>query len=203
MNKGCVELIRPGNIKAGLVLLVLLVMLSSCAMFEQAVNTSKVRFSFDRVGEVRLAGIDITSLQSINELSSEDIIRATVLLSRQQVPLDMTIYIRSENPVVNTMALTLVELEWVLILEGKETARGVLKQEISLPSGHGRAIPIKLGVNLAAFFTRDNTMDLLKLAMAISGAGGKVPQGLALKVRPTIDTAIGPIRYQQILLQPS
>lgn len=188
--------------KVKMAFLLISIMLTSCAVFEQTVNTSKVKFSFDRVGAASIAGIDVMHLQSINSLSFSDIARATALLSSDQVPLDMTIYIKSENPVVNTLALTLVALDWVLILDGHETARGVLNTDVPLPAGQGRSLPIKLSLNMIDFFKGNNTMDLLKLAMAFAGAGDKPPRGVALKIRPTIGTPIGQIKYKEILIEP-
>jgi len=43
-------------------------------------------------------------------------------------------------------------------------------------------------------------MDMLELALAFASEDGQLPQGVALKIRPTIDTIFGPITYGKDIL---
>jgi len=50
------------------------------------------------------------------------------------------------------------------------------------------------------FFDEKSAMDMLELALAFAGEDGAMPQGVALRIRPTIDTIFDPITYGKALL---
>ena len=181
----------------------LLLLLSSCATLQQAADISSVKFSFDRVSSIRIAGIDLMNIHEINELNMFQIARATLAVSRENLPLDMTVHLKTENPLINQIATTLVSMDWTLMLDGRETISGTLNERITLPAGKAQTIPLKLSLNMVKFFNEKNALDMLDLALAFAGSGGSVPEGVALKIRPTIDTPLGLMRYREMLIQPA
>jgi len=181
----------------------LLLLLSSCATLQQAADISSVKFSFDRVSSVRIAGIDLMNIDEINELNIFQIARATLAVSRENLPLDMTVHLKTENPLINQIATTLVSMDWTLMLDGRETISGTLNERITLPAGKAQTIPLRLSLNMVKFFNEKNALDMLDLALAFAGSGGSVPEGVALRIRPTIDTPFGLMRYREMLIQPS
>jgi len=50
------------------------------------------------------------------------------------------------------------------------------------------------------YFNETRALDMLDLALAFAGAGGDVPEGVAVKIRATIDTPFGPITSGKALL---
>ena len=180
----------------------LLLLLSSCATLQQAMELSSVKFTFDRVSSARVAGIDLMNLRSVEQLDMFQMARATLALSRENLPLDLTVHVKTENPLVNQVAATLVSMDWTLMLDGRETISGTLNDRISLPAGEAQTIPLRLSLNMFKFFNEKNAVDLLDLALAFAGSKGSIPQGVALKVRPTIDTPLGLMRYKEMLIEP-
>lgn len=172
-----------------------LLLLSSCATLQQGMDLSSVKFSLDRVSSVRVAGIDLMNVSSVNELNMFQLARAALALSREQLPLDMTVHLKTENPMINQVAATLVRMDWTLMLDGRETISGTLNDRITLPAGEVQNIPLKLRLNMFEYFNEKSAIDMLDLALAFAGAGNAVPEGVALKIRPTIDTPFGPITY--------
>ncbi len=179
-----------------------LLLLSSCATLEKAMDLSSVRFTFDRVSSVRVAGIDLMNIDAIDELNMFQVGRATLAVSRKNLPLDLTVHVKTENPVINRVAATLVSMDWILMLDGRETISGTLNERIKLPAGKAQTIPLRLHLNMFKFFNEKNAMDMLDLALAFAGSKGKMPQGVALKIRPTIDTPLGLMRYREMLIEP-
>lgn len=123
-------------------------------------------------------------------------------LSRDQVPMDLTVFIKTENLVVNQFAQALVALDWTLMLDGRETIKGKLNESVPLPSGQVQNIPLELSFNMMDFFAGDNAMDMLNLAMSFAGNAGHVPKGVALKIIPTIETPFGQVKYKEMLIEP-
>ncbi|MES0371792.1 MAG: hypothetical protein ABUK11_05885 [Mariprofundaceae bacterium] len=177
-----------------------LLLLSSCATLQQGIDLTSVKFSLDRVSSVRVAGIDLMNIRSVNELNMFQMARAALALSREQLPLDMTVHLKTENPMINQVAATLVRMDWTLMLDGRETISGTLNEKIMLPAGEVQDIPLSLRLNMYEYFEEKSAVDMLDLALAFAGAGGSVPEGVALKIRPTIDTPFGPITYGKALL---
>jgi len=180
----------------------MLLLLSSCATLQQAMDLSAVKFTFDRVSSVRVAGIDLMNLHSVDQLNMFQVARATLAVSREDLPLDLTVHVKTENPLINQIAATLVSMDWTLMLDGRETISGTLNERITLPAGEAQTIPLRLSLNMFKFFNEKNAMDMLDLALAFAGSKGSVPEGVALKIRPTVDTPLGLMQYKEMLIEP-
>jgi len=191
------------RITALLLALLATISLTGCATLQQVSTLSKVKFSLDRVSDVQLAGIDLTHVDSPDQLNMFQLARATLALSREDLPLDLTVHLKSENPMANKVAATLTKLEWTLILDGRDTVSGLLDDKVELPAGNATDIPVHLSLNMFQFFDEKPALDMLDLALAIAGENGRMPRGVALRIRPTIDTIFGPITYgREILIEP-
>jgi len=175
-------------------------LLSGCATLMQPTDLSKVRFSLDRVSAVRLAGIDLMKIDSLEELNMFQMARATMALSRENLPLNLTLHLKSENPLANQVAARLTRMDWTLVLDGRDTISGSMEKNIRLAAGKTADIPLNLSLNMFEFFNEKSAMDMLELALAFAGEDGAIPAGVALKVRPTSDTICGPISYGKDLL---
>lgn len=180
-----------------------LLLLSSCATLQQGIDLTSVKFSLDRVSSVRVAGIDLMNVRSVDELNVFQLARATLAVSREQLPLDLTLHLKTENPMINQVAATLVRMDWTLMLDGRETISGTLNERVTIPAGEVQIIPLTLRLNMFEYFNERSAVDMLDLALAFAGAGGSIPEGVALKIRPTIETPFGPITYgKSILIEP-
>jgi len=174
--------------------------LSACATMLPMSDLSKVKFSLDRISSVQLAGIDLMSIRSPDELNMFQIARATMAVSRQSLPLDLTLHLKSENPLANQVAARLTRMDWTLILDGRETISGTMEKNIQMAAGETQDIPLKLSLNMFEFFDEKSAMGMLELALAFAAEDGSLPQGVALKIRPTIDTIFGPLTYGKSIL---
>ena len=95
-------------------------------------------------------------------------------------------------------------MDWTLFLEGRQTVSGTFNDEVALPSGQVTQVPIRMRLDLVEFFG-NNLGDLIELAAALSGEQGGRSKEIRLQASPTIQTALGPIRYpgQITILQQS
>ncbi len=173
---------------------------SGCATMMQATDLSKVKFSLERISDIRLAGIDLLGISSPEDLNMFQMARATLAISREKLPLNLTLHLKSENPLANKVAAKLIRLDWTLILDGRETIHGSMEKSIKLAAGKAEDIPLQLNLNMFEFFNEKSLMDMFELALAFAGEDGAIPQGVALKIRPTIDTIFGPITYDKGIL---
>jgi hypothetical protein len=175
--------------------LALAVALSGCATLQQLAALRSVDFSIDRVSNVRLAGVDLSSVSSYRDLGIADIGRLTLAASQRQLPMDFQLHLTAANPADNSADARLVRLDWTLLLQGRETISGVFADETLLRRGQPTDVPITMSLDLIDFF-EGSAQDLVELALSLSGQGGS-PREVTLRATPSVDTALGPIRYPQ------
>lgn len=173
--------------------LVALVLITGCATFQQVLALRNVDFSVDGVSGVRLAGVDVGRMTSYEQLSLVDAGRIALAVTSRSVPLEFELQLLAENPADNSVDARLVQMDWTLLLQGRETLSGVFADETLLRPGRPTRVPISIELNLVEFF-EGNARDLAELALSLSGQGG-APKDVTVRATPVIETAIGPIRY--------
>lgn len=180
-----------------LVLLTLgiLVAVPACQTLSQMSNLRKVQFSIDRVTDASLAGVDLDSLRSYEDLSAAEMTRVLQSLVDRRAPMAFTLHLNAENPEENDASARLVEMDWTLLLDETETVGGTFNQSILLAPGEPVDVPIDIELDLFNFFER-SSRDLVELALAVAGVNGQ-PKKIKLRATPVVETVIGRIRYPQ------
>lgn len=173
----------------------LLVVVSGCATLQQFAALGKVDFSLDRVSDLRLAGIDLSGVNSYSDIGFTEAAALALAVTQKRLPLDLQVHVMAENPADNNVDARLMRMDWTLLLQGRETLAGVLENETLLSPGQPTDIPITISLNLVEFF-EGSAQDLLELALSLAGQGGE-PKDIALRATPTVNTPLGPIRYPQ------
>ncbi|NNM33114.1 MAG: hypothetical protein HKO53_08610 [Gemmatimonadetes bacterium] len=168
---------------------------SSCSTLQQLVALRHVDFSLDGVAEARLVGIDLVRTGSYSDLTLVDVGRVANALATRDLPLDLRLALSGENPPDNPAEARLVRMDWTLLLDGRETVSGVVDDPVAFPPGTRSDFHVDVNLDLGEFF--DGTVrELLDLAIAVAGGEGDGTE-VALRVLPTVDTALGPIRYPE------
>lgn len=176
-----------------LILLFPTLLLSGCATLQEMMALRNVEFSLDRLSEVQLAGIELERIRSFQDLGYADAARLTLAVSRNELPLSFRLHLLAENPAENSATARMVEMDWTLLLQGRETLNGVFEGDVALPPGEPTDVPIAIELDLMEFFD-GSAQDLLELALSLAGQGG-APKNVTLRATPTINTALGPMRY--------
>ena len=174
---------------------VLGILIPGCQTLRQVASLRQVDFDLGNVNNVYLAGVNLDRVQNYNDLRAADIARIATSLAQRELPLAFQVQVLADNPADNPVDARLLEMDWTLFLEDRETISGVLNREILLPSGATTNIPLDISLDLVDFFG-DNLRDLVELALAVSGQGG-APKSIRLQAVPSIQTPLGPLRYPQ------
>ena len=170
----------------------LLMAVTGCTAVREVANLRKVQFAIDRVAQPRLAGVDVSRVQSYDDLRTTDILRLGSALSDGRLPLSFTLHLDAENPSSNSVNARLTQMDWTLFLEDEETVSGRFEREVVLPPGEPKGVPFDVELDLVRFFD-DNLQGLVDLATAISGDAP--PRTIQLRVQPTVNTRFGPFQY--------
>jgi len=167
--------------------------MSSCATLQQIAALRDVDFSVDRLTGVRLAGVDLARVRSYSQLSVTEAARLATAVSQRTLPMDFTVHLTAVNPQDNSVDARLVRMDWTLLLQDRETLSGTFADETILPRGQPTDVPIDVSLDLLDFF-QGSAQDLFDLALSIADPNAP-PTEVALRATPTVDTALGPIRY--------
>lgn len=176
-----------------LVAAALAVVVPACTSLQQFANLRQIRFDLVGVQTPSLAGVDLTRVRGYNDLSTPDILRLSSAVAQGELPLRMTLLVGAENPQENGVTARVLQLDYRLFLDDKETITGTVNDDIALTPGQEARIPVTAEVDLIRFFG-NNTRQLVDLALAFSGQGTASTR-VKLVARPVIQTPLGPIRY--------
>jgi hypothetical protein len=168
-------------------------MASSCATLSQVAALRKVAFRLDRVSNATLAGVRLEGKRSYGDLGAIDLARLVAAVVAKDVPLSMTVHIEGTNPATNNVTARLIQLDWKLFIDDTETVSGRLDREFQFLPGQPTDVPLQVELDLWDFFS-GRAEDLFDLALRATGTGGRT-MSIAIEATPTIQTAIGPIRY--------
>lgn len=175
------------------ILVVLVVgLLGGCRAFREVSTLQDVRFRIERVSDAQLAGISLTGIQSYEDYGGMDIARLGSALAEGRLPLSFQLHVEATNPENNSVNARLTNMDWTLLLDDRETVSGTLERTIVLPPGQPTDVPVDVSLDLAKVFD-ENLQQLVALATAVAGEGP--PTNVKLKVQPTIQTRLGPMRY--------
>ena len=168
-----------------------------CSTLQQIAALRQVDFDLDRVSNGLVAGVDLDRLRGGGQLGARDLARLGTAAARGEVPLSFTLHVGAENPSDNATAAQLVTLDWTLFLDDTQTISGVYNDTRSIPPGARVDLPITMELDLVGFFGR-NVEDIVTLVGNVAGAETR-QQTIRLDARPTVNTAIGPIRYPGVI----
>lgn len=175
-------------VAAGLALL-----LTGCASLRQVRALRQVDFTIDRVSAVRLAGMSLEPASQLADLGAREAGRIAAAVARRNVPLELVVHLRAENPARNRVTARLIRMRWTLALNGRETVSGTIDTVYTFPPGEPRDVPVPIRLDLYEFF-RTSAGDALDLAAGLLGIGGRTTV-VELMAVPTVDTPLGAIRY--------
>ena len=182
-------------ILAGALLLAGALQLVGCATLSQVAALTRVGFAFDRVSDVRVAGIDVGRFVSYGDLGAVDVARFAAAVLDKEVPLDMIVHVRAQNPADNDVTARLVGMDWTLFVRDREAVSGSHPEDLLLPPGEPVDLPLATSIELTRLGD-GRARDLFDLAVAIAGHGSTtVP--IRLEMLPSIDTPAGKMRYPQ------
>lgn len=164
-----------------------------CATLKETAALRRVEFRFDAVSDPTLAGIRVDRIRAYRDLRATDVARLGFAVAAKNAPLDLTIHIEGRNPETNRVTARLIAMDWTYVVDDREILEGRLERALSFPPGEGVDIPVAIRFNLYRFFAGD-ARSVFDTALALAGQDGG-NHAISLRVTPTIDTPLGPIRY--------
>lgn len=190
--------------KAIILVIVTTLFFSSCSTLKNLKdsinNLQRLEFKLDNVNQFRLAGVNLSNIKSINDISLVDGLKLTQAFNSKKLPTQFVLNVDAKNPNDGNggskqSSATLTSFDWKLYIDDKETIAGNINQEFVIPgTGQSETIPLVMNIDLYEFFGNKGYEDMLRLALAIGGQNGTAAR-LKLDARPTVKTSLGNINY--------
>jgi hypothetical protein len=177
----------------GALVVVTAVCLTGCTAAKELAAVRQVQFHLNGVSGARLAGVSLDRLQSPSDLSAADVAGLTLAIASGEVPLQMTVHVEGRNPETNTVTARLLAMDWDFLVDDRELVSGRLEEPYTFEPGRARDVPIPVRCDLVPLFGK-RSADLVDAALAIAGRGSSSHRA-AVRLIPTVDTALGRIRY--------
>lgn len=171
----------------------LLLGVPGCTALQEMAALRSVTFAFDRVSGVRVAGVALAPGMRASDLSLADMARVSTAIVTRDVPLEMIAHVSATNPAQNRVAARMVSLGWTMFVDDRRALAGEVGEPVSIAPGATADVPVAVRLDLLALGS-GGARDLVDLALAIAGQGA-ASREMRLELVPTIDTALGPMRY--------
>ncbi len=167
---------------------------TGCATLQQLGAVRNLDFALTDVGDVSLAGVNLSRIRSFSDLSFSDVAALTMAYQRKDLPFSIALDVEAANAPSNPEA-RILEMEWMLFLEDQETVSGRTTDEVLVPAGGSTVFPVVANMNLTDFFD-GGIQDLVEIALSFSGMGGE-PKEVSLSAVPVVQTVFGPMSYPE------
>jgi hypothetical protein len=163
-------------------------------------NLQRLTFRVSGVSGFSVAGIGISQKRQLSDFSIMDGINLMASYSQKKLPAGFVLNIEAVNPNDGTggspqTSSTLTSFEWRLLIDGRPTVAGNIREPIEIPgTGQAAVIPLEISLDLLEFFNEKGYQDLLNLALALGGAQSDIGR-LAIDAQPRVSTPLGEITY--------
>jgi hypothetical protein len=173
--------------------------LGCSGVLDAITNLQRLQFKLDRVTGMKVAGVALSNIGSISNLSILDAANLLANFTQGKLPVEFTLNVLAKNPNDGTggtkqSSAVIENLAWRLFIDNNETINGNVGN-ITVPGvGQATNIPIRMSFDLLKFFKDAGYENVINLALALGGKNGSSSR-ITLKVKPTVSTIIGPITY--------
>ncbi|MFZ9869662.1 MAG: hypothetical protein ACO3I4_05660 [Candidatus Kapaibacteriota bacterium] len=163
-------------------------------------SLEKMEFRLAGIQDMRLAGVGMSSVAAVSDLSIQDALALTTAFQRRSLPTTFVLKVEARNPNTGgagkrSSPLKLTALNWRLIIDGVPTVAGDLDRPIEIPGTQDVAIiPITVSIDLYRFFAEQGYDKILNLAMALGGKQGSTAR-VQLDAKPSVEAPFGSLTY--------
>ena len=170
-----------------------------CSTLNKVVNTisdfDKIQFKLGNVQNFALCNVQISNIKSISDVSITDGLKLTQAFASKSFPTNFTLELVAHNPNKKSnnnnksFDAIIKSIDWILLLDDKETINGRVSSPITIPTAsQNTIIPISIGLDLYKFFGEKGYNDIVNLAFALGGVNGSAAR-VKLKLKPEVSIA--------------
>jgi hypothetical protein len=161
--------------------------MTACQAINQMQNFAKCSFRRQDMGKFNVAGIDVSGRRSLSDFGFADIATLGQAWGKPEFPLKYVVNVEVKNP--NTQLASLVRLDWIAEVDGKDLVSGNVNDRVEVAPNGGTAImPVNVSLDLKKLFASQERTAALSFLLDASSKGNDNDR-IALKIKPYIRIA--------------
>jgi len=168
--------------------LVLALMLSfpSCDVLRQVQEMqmlAKCEFRIHKVTDINLAGVNVSNIQSLSDVSVLDALLLTNAFLSNQLPLNFNLNLQVKNP--NEQSASLNQIEWVLFIDDLQMLEGTINERFMVGPAETSTLPVQIGFNLAEVLSGERRDKVLDFGLGLADGTGSTTR-VMVKLKPSV-----------------
>jgi hypothetical protein len=183
-----------------IIISILIIVLSSCSIYDSIMNFSKLNFKLGSVNNFKVGNIALSNKSKLSDFGAMDIVNLTSQVMSGKFPVTFTVNVLAQNPnssksESSMSAISLEKFPWTLYINDKKTISGNISNPVKVPAVEDATIiPLEMSLNLTEFFKDDGLNNLLNLALSLGGSSGSTAN-IKLVAEPVLGTPLGNLSY--------
>lgn len=158
---------------------------SGCDQLMETLNMINCKYKIDQLANVSWAGIDLTNIQSFEDLSVSDLAKAGLAISQNDynVNFDMNILALNETET----AAKISGFDYILLLNDSEITNGEYDTELTIePNGGTGILPISMNIDAQNIVSGGTVEDVVNMVLNMVNYGNGESSDVAVKFSPWI-----------------
>src|SRR6185369_8129279 len=124
------SLLMRRSILARTALVLALAGTGGCAAASQLAALQQVEFRFDHIGSPMLAGVPLERTHSYSDFTTSELTKLAESVTSGLLPMELTVHVTGRNPESNSVTARLVAMDWVYLVDDRETVSGRLTDPV-------------------------------------------------------------------------
>jgi len=167
--------------------------LNSCAYLKELSALADCDFRMSTLEDPLLAGVDISSISSIEALSIEQTGKIAKNILLGDLPLSFILNIEVKNP--NPVNASLNRMEYIVFIDELQAAAGAVEERIEIAAFGGiSTIPVRVETNLMELLKKESRNTLINFGLNLADASNR-PTRVSIKVKPYIRVGTKDLEY--------
>ncbi len=162
----------------------------ACSILSNAKRLSQCSFILSRIENIKIASVKIDNINNINQIDNVDMLKIIASLANKSIDLSFDVVLKISNP--NQKAVSLDQLDYIILLENNEIARGNLNEKLIVEAKNYNLLSIKVKVNVFNVLTKTTIENIFTLYKNIIGKNTQNTSLLSIKLKPTINQYVFP-----------
>lgn len=188
------------NKKQIIVILLMILFVVSCGVYETISNFARLQFKVDSYNNFRVANVALEDKSNIDDFSAIDYVKLTGAFVKGEMPFSFVINVETQNPNDGSGGfpatdISIQQFPFRVLLDDKQILTGNIQDEFLVPGiGENKIIPILVEVDLLRFFKDKSFDELADFILAVGGKDGSRSR-ISLFAKPVLGTPVGSLEY--------
>lgn len=165
------------------------VLLAGCSAFQNAMQMTKCKYSYNSISGVKVAGIDFMNITPATLVMAIPKITKIIQGDFSDLPLEMTVNVNVMNPSTTKQA-ALADMRYQMAIDNINIASGNIGRKFNVAPGQTSVLPVVVGTNLGNLVNSENRSQLVQIVKNFTGISGQ-ESTIRLKVKPVLSTNRG------------